>query len=216
MFSQGASSAGAPPEPPISAACSTRAILRQVQQALHDRRRVRGAGFIHHSERGSQYLSVAYTERLKGAGVEPEELQSKSGGRQRRRQLRSDCAPNGSGAASTSSGGETRLVCSTKPSNGGGSCTSCWTSSLPERRRPCLAASRARSRPCASACATSPPPAAARAPACQRKGQARSVDRACRTPARRSPSAGICAPCCATILGGKTWPAWVSSQWTPT
>jgi putative transposase len=71
MFSQGASSAGALLEPPTPASCSTRSTLRQAQEALHDRRPVHGGGLIHHSDRGSQYLSITYTERLKDAGVEP-------------------------------------------------------------------------------------------------------------------------------------------------
>ena len=46
-------------------------VLDALEQALHDRRPVHAGGLIHHSDRGSQYLSIAYTERLKGAGVEP-------------------------------------------------------------------------------------------------------------------------------------------------
>ena len=30
-----------------------------------------GAGLVHHSDRGSQYLSIRYTERLGEAGIEP-------------------------------------------------------------------------------------------------------------------------------------------------
>ncbi len=32
---------------------------------------MRGVGLVHHSDRGSQYLSIKYTERLADAGVEP-------------------------------------------------------------------------------------------------------------------------------------------------
>ena len=46
-------------------------VLDALEQAIHDRRPVRGGGLVHHSDRGSQYLSVKYTERLKEAGVEP-------------------------------------------------------------------------------------------------------------------------------------------------
>jgi transposase InsO family protein len=42
-----------------------------VEQALHDRRPVNGGGLIHHSDRGSKYVSIKYTERLAEAGVEP-------------------------------------------------------------------------------------------------------------------------------------------------
>jgi transposase InsO family protein len=31
----------------------------------------KGGGLIHHSDRGSQYLSIKYTERLTGAGIDP-------------------------------------------------------------------------------------------------------------------------------------------------
>jgi len=54
-------------------------VLDALEQALHDRRPAPGGGLIHHSDRGSQYLSITYTERLKDAGVEPEDLRSKSG-----------------------------------------------------------------------------------------------------------------------------------------
>ena len=45
--------------------------LRQAQEAIHDRKPVRGGGLVHHSDRGSQYLSIKYTERLAQAGMEP-------------------------------------------------------------------------------------------------------------------------------------------------
>jgi putative transposase len=45
-------------------------VLDALEQAIHDRRPMRG-GLVHHSDRGSQYLSIKYTERLKEAGVEP-------------------------------------------------------------------------------------------------------------------------------------------------
>jgi transposase InsO family protein len=31
----------------------------------------RGGGLVHHSDRGSQYVSIKYTERLAKAGIEP-------------------------------------------------------------------------------------------------------------------------------------------------
>ena len=46
-------------------------VLDALEQALHDRRPVQGGGLIHHSDRGSQYLSIKYTERLAEAGIEP-------------------------------------------------------------------------------------------------------------------------------------------------
>ncbi|WP_313137737.1 IS3 family transposase [Paracoccus jeotgali] len=46
-------------------------VLDALEQALHDRRPVQKAGLIHHSDRGGQYLSIRYTERLAEAGIEP-------------------------------------------------------------------------------------------------------------------------------------------------
>jgi putative transposase len=45
-------------------------VLDALEQALHDRRPVRG-GLVHHSDRGRQYVSIRYTERLVEAGIEP-------------------------------------------------------------------------------------------------------------------------------------------------
>ena len=45
-------------------------VLDALEQALCERRPVRG-GLVHHSDRGVQYVSIKYTERLKDAGVEP-------------------------------------------------------------------------------------------------------------------------------------------------
>jgi len=39
-------------------------VLDALEQALHDRRPVRQAGLVHHSDRGVQYVSIRYTERL--------------------------------------------------------------------------------------------------------------------------------------------------------
>lgn len=46
-------------------------VLDALEQALHERRPIQGAGLVHHSDRGSQYLALRYTERLAEAGVEP-------------------------------------------------------------------------------------------------------------------------------------------------
>ena len=46
-------------------------VLVALEQALHDRRPMRGGGLVHHSDRGSQYVSIKYTERLAEAGIEP-------------------------------------------------------------------------------------------------------------------------------------------------
>ena len=44
-------------------------VLDALEQAVHQRQP--GAGLTHHSDRGSQYLSIRYTERLAEAGIEP-------------------------------------------------------------------------------------------------------------------------------------------------
>ncbi|WP_260349960.1 integrase core domain-containing protein, partial [Alloyangia mangrovi] len=46
-------------------------LLDALEQAVHDRRPGKGMGLVHHSDRGSQYLSIRYTERLAEAGIEP-------------------------------------------------------------------------------------------------------------------------------------------------
>ena len=46
-------------------------VLDALEQALHERRPVHRGGLVHHSDRGSQYVSIKYTERLAQAGVEP-------------------------------------------------------------------------------------------------------------------------------------------------
>jgi putative transposase len=45
-------------------------VLDALEQALHARRPVEG-GLIHHSDRGVQYVSIKYTERLAQAKIEP-------------------------------------------------------------------------------------------------------------------------------------------------
>lgn len=46
-------------------------VLDALEQALHERRPARGVGLVHHSDRGSQYVSIKYTERLAEADIEP-------------------------------------------------------------------------------------------------------------------------------------------------
>jgi putative transposase len=46
-------------------------VLDSLQQALHDRKPAPRGGLIHHSDRGSQYVSIKYTEQLAEAGIEP-------------------------------------------------------------------------------------------------------------------------------------------------
>jgi putative transposase len=46
-------------------------VLDALEQALHDRKPVGKDGLVHHSDRGSQYLSIKYTERLAETGIKP-------------------------------------------------------------------------------------------------------------------------------------------------
>jgi transposase InsO family protein len=45
-------------------------VLDALEQALHERRPV-GGGLVHHSDRGVQYVSIKYSERLAEAGLVP-------------------------------------------------------------------------------------------------------------------------------------------------
>jgi putative transposase len=46
-------------------------VLDALEQALHERRPLHRGGLVHHSDRGSQYVSIKYSERLAEAGIEP-------------------------------------------------------------------------------------------------------------------------------------------------
>ncbi len=46
-------------------------VLDALEQALHERQPVSDSGLVHHSDRGVQYLSIKYTERLVDAGLVP-------------------------------------------------------------------------------------------------------------------------------------------------
>jgi transposase InsO family protein len=54
----------------VSSSMRTDFVLDALEQALYDRQPERN-GLIHHSDRGSQYISIRYTERLAQAGIEP-------------------------------------------------------------------------------------------------------------------------------------------------
>ena len=45
--------------------------LDALEQALYERRRAAAGPLVHHSDRGGQYLSIRYTDRLAEAGIEP-------------------------------------------------------------------------------------------------------------------------------------------------
>ena len=46
-------------------------VLDALEHALHERRPAERGSLVHHSDRGSQYVSIRYTERLAEAGIEP-------------------------------------------------------------------------------------------------------------------------------------------------
>lgn len=55
----------------VSRTAHTGFVLDALEQALHERRPLHRGGLVHHSDRGSQYVSIHYTERLAEAGIEP-------------------------------------------------------------------------------------------------------------------------------------------------
>lgn len=54
-----------------SSSMRTDFVLDALEQALYARRRAQDESLIHHSDRGSQYVSIRYSERLAEAGIEP-------------------------------------------------------------------------------------------------------------------------------------------------
>jgi transposase InsO family protein len=55
----------------VSRSAETSFVLDALEQALYERRPFHGKGLVHHSDRGSQYVSIRYAERLAAAGIEP-------------------------------------------------------------------------------------------------------------------------------------------------
>ncbi|WP_285414738.1 IS3 family transposase [Variovorax sp. efr-133-TYG-130] len=55
----------------VSSSMRTDFVLDALEQALYDRQPERDGSLICHSDRGSQYVSIRYTERLGEAGIEP-------------------------------------------------------------------------------------------------------------------------------------------------
>ena len=55
----------------VSSSMQAGFVLDALEQALYDRRPLQNNGLIHHSDRGAQYVSIKYTERLAEAGIEP-------------------------------------------------------------------------------------------------------------------------------------------------
>ena len=55
----------------VSNSMRTDFVLDALEQALYDRNPQHSDGLIHHSDRGSQYVSIRYSERLAEAGIAP-------------------------------------------------------------------------------------------------------------------------------------------------
>ena len=55
----------------VSRSMHTDFVLDALEQALYARKPERDGALVHHSDRGSQYVSIRYTERLAQAGIEP-------------------------------------------------------------------------------------------------------------------------------------------------
>ncbi len=55
----------------VSDSLHTDLALDALKQTLYDRAVGGGGALVHHSNRGAQYLSIRYTERLAEAGIEP-------------------------------------------------------------------------------------------------------------------------------------------------
>ncbi|MCQ3971434.1 DDE-type integrase/transposase/recombinase, partial [Klebsiella pneumoniae] len=55
----------------VSSSMQTDFVLDALEQALYARASERQGDLVHHSDRGSQYVSIRYTERLAEAGIEP-------------------------------------------------------------------------------------------------------------------------------------------------
>jgi transposase InsO family protein len=55
----------------VSTSMKTDFVLDALEQALYARQPERDCSLIHHSDRGSQYVSIRYSERLAEAGIEP-------------------------------------------------------------------------------------------------------------------------------------------------
>ena len=55
----------------VSTSMRTDFVLDALEQALYARQPAHDGSLIHHSDRGSQYVSIRYSERLAEAGIEP-------------------------------------------------------------------------------------------------------------------------------------------------
>src|SRR5690606_34437451 len=54
-----------------SSSMTTDFVLDALEQAVYDRRPTQSDRLVHHSDRGSQYVSIRYSDRLSEAGINP-------------------------------------------------------------------------------------------------------------------------------------------------
>ena len=55
----------------VSRSMQAEFVLDALEQAIHDRCPAETDDLVHHSDRGSQYVSIKYTERLTEVGIDP-------------------------------------------------------------------------------------------------------------------------------------------------
>ena len=55
----------------VSRSPRTETVMDALEQVLYERSQQLGSGLIHHSDRGVQYVSIRYTERLEDVGIAP-------------------------------------------------------------------------------------------------------------------------------------------------
>jgi transposase InsO family protein len=55
----------------VSASLRTDVVLDALEQAIYDRCGTTLSGLVHHSDRGTQYLSMRYSDRLADVGIAP-------------------------------------------------------------------------------------------------------------------------------------------------
>jgi putative transposase len=55
----------------VSSSLATDFVIDALEQAIYDRCGATMSGLVHHSDRGTQYLSMRYTDRLAAAGIAP-------------------------------------------------------------------------------------------------------------------------------------------------
>lgn len=80
----------------VSSSLATDFVLDALEQAIYDRCGDAPDGLVHHSDRGTQYLSMHYTDRLADVGIAPSVGSRGDSLRQRPRRIRHRPLQNGS------------------------------------------------------------------------------------------------------------------------